>query len=222
MCANLTSPLGTSNLTLIKITKIATGTTAYESSSVAAVYLGASAGSWRLYYQATNGTILELVGTSKAWKAGATLSATDAVAGSPLALSMETAPAINIFYVDSSTSNLFSISYSDGWQTRESDLYRLSFEYITNNSSSVRAYKHRHYQLERNGHLPHRGTEFRPRLPTDILHWGRSTDLRISCNPRRCVHGGGSTECTMGHERYSGTRSNCWYWMVGSSEIVLC
>lgn len=126
ICANLTSPLGTSNLALTKTTKVAESTTAHDSSSLAAVYLGAAAASWRLYYQATNGTILELVGTSKAWKAGATLSETDAVPGSPLTLSMGTAPAINIFYVDSSTSNLFSTSYSDGWQTRESHSSHLS------------------------------------------------------------------------------------------------
>lgn len=110
------------NLQLINNVQIAKGTTAHASSSLVLVYLGTSDG-WRAYYQATNGTILELVGTSAGWKVGATLSAVDAIGGSPLALSMVTSPEMNIFYVDSATSNLFSISYNDGWQARNSPLY---------------------------------------------------------------------------------------------------
>jgi hypothetical protein len=117
ICANFTSALGTNNLTLTKSVQIAAGTTAHSASSLAAAYLGADAGSWRVYYQGTDGTILELVGLAKGWKAGAVLSA-DAVGGSPLSLSMVTAPEMNIFYVDSSTTNLYSVSYNDGWQTR--------------------------------------------------------------------------------------------------------
>ncbi|KAE9379530.1 hypothetical protein N431DRAFT_434493 [Stipitochalara longipes BDJ] len=117
ICANFTSSLGTNTLTLTKSVQIAAGTTAYPSSSLAAAYLGADAGSWRVYYQGTNGTLLELVGLAKGWKAGAVLSTADAVGGSPLSLSMVKPPEMNIFYVDSSTSNLYSISYNDGWQT---------------------------------------------------------------------------------------------------------
>jgi hypothetical protein len=119
ICANFTSALGTSTLTLNKSTQIAAGTTAHPSSSLALVYLGADGGSWRAYYQATNGTLLELVGTTKAWKSGAVLSAAVGVGGSPIALSMVKPPQMNIFYVDSLTSNIFSISYNDGWQTRK-------------------------------------------------------------------------------------------------------
>ncbi|PMD20409.1 hypothetical protein NA56DRAFT_180764 [Hyaloscypha hepaticicola] len=116
ICANFTSSLSTTKLKLINSVQIAAGTTADASSSLAAVYLEASSG-WRAFYQATNGTILELVGTFKGWRAGAVLSTADAIAGSPLALSMLTAPKMNIFYVDSSTSSIYSISYNDGWQT---------------------------------------------------------------------------------------------------------
>lgn len=122
VCANLSSPLGSNNLTLTKNVQIAAGTTAHESTSLASVWLGAAAGSGRVYYQGTNGTLLELVGKSNSWKAGATLSAADAIDGSALALSMVASPNMNIFlfYVDSSTSNLFSISYRSGWGTRKS------------------------------------------------------------------------------------------------------
>jgi hypothetical protein len=119
ICANFTSPLGTNSLTLTKSTQIASGTTAHPSSSLALAYLGADGASWRVYYQSTDGTLLELVGTTKGWKAGAILSAAVAVGGSPISLSMVKAPEINLFYVDAPTSNLFSISYSGGWQTRE-------------------------------------------------------------------------------------------------------
>lgn len=118
ICANFTSSLGTTELKLINSVQIAAGITADASSSLAAVYLEASSG-WRAYYQATNGTILEVVGTFRGWKAGAVLSTADAIGGSPLALSMMTAPEMNIFYVDSSTSSINSISYNNGWQTRK-------------------------------------------------------------------------------------------------------
>lgn len=123
ICANFTSAVDTSSLKLTKNVQIAAGTTAHASSSLALVLVGVS--EWRAYYQATNGTILELVGLTKGWKAGATLSAADAIGGSPLALSMVTSPEMNIFYVDSSTSNLFSISYNDGWNTRNSSLHEV-------------------------------------------------------------------------------------------------
>jgi hypothetical protein len=118
ICANFTSSLGTTKLKLINSVQIAAGTTADASSSLAAVYLEASSG-WRAFYKATNGTILELVGTFKGWRAGAVLSTADAIAGSPLALSMVTAPEMSIFYVDSSTSSIYSVSYNNGWQTRK-------------------------------------------------------------------------------------------------------
>lgn len=119
ICANFTSSLGTNNLLLTKSTQIAAGTTAHPSSSLALAYLGADGGSWRAYYQVSTGALQELVGTTKAWKAGAVLSAATAVGGSPIALSMVKPPLMNIFYVDWSTSNIFSISYNSGWQPRK-------------------------------------------------------------------------------------------------------
>jgi len=49
--------------------------------------------------------------------------AADAVPGSALSISMVPAPNMNIFYVDSSTENLYQIGYgsgSGGWSTRKS------------------------------------------------------------------------------------------------------
>ncbi len=71
-----------------------------------------------MYYQNTNKSLQELVGTGTTWKAGAALDAS-AVAGSSLALSMVSSPDMNIFYVDSKTETLFVINYSGGWKTRK-------------------------------------------------------------------------------------------------------
>jgi hypothetical protein len=122
MMANLTSPINNSTLTLYKSVQIAAGTTVFDSSSLVAVWLGTAAQSWRVYYQGLNGKLLELVGTQSSWKAGASLVA-DAVPGSALSISMVPAPNMNIFYVDSSTENLYQIGYapsSGGWSTRKS------------------------------------------------------------------------------------------------------
>ena len=170
ICANFTSSLGTSTLTLTKSVQIAAGTTAHPSSSLVAVYLGADASSWRVYYQATNGTLLELVGLAKGWKAGAVLATADAVGGSPLSLSMVNAPEMNIFYVDSSTSNLYSISYSGGWQTRMILLSQAQFSWLTNRYSFL-THEHSNHQLERIRHLTRCHTRIRAGISANVLHW---------------------------------------------------
>jgi len=62
---------------------------------------------------------MELVGQTKGWRTGATLSVADPIDGSPLSLSMVASPNMNIFYVDASTKNIFSVSYDGGWKARK-------------------------------------------------------------------------------------------------------
>jgi hypothetical protein len=167
ICANFTSSLGTTKLELISSVQIAVGTTADVSSSLAVVYLAASSG-WRAFYQATNGTILEVVGTFKGWRAGAAFSTADAVGGSPLALSMVTAPEMNIFYVDSSSSSLYSVSYNDGWNTRKFEKSTVSFQY-TADISSIGAHKHCNYKVEWIQHISSRYPRIRTTLHANLL-----------------------------------------------------
>lgn len=115
ICANYSSTLGVTNLTLTKTVTATSNATVHAESQLAAIHLG---GSWRLYYQSTDKTLQELIGTGTTWQTGASLVAS-AIAGSSLAISMVSSPKMNLFYVDSSTSNLFVTSYSRGWITRK-------------------------------------------------------------------------------------------------------
>jgi hypothetical protein len=119
--ANFTSPINTNNIILYNSVQIAAGITVLASSQLVAVWLGITAQSWRVYYQGLDGGLLELIGTQSAWKAGEELVAVP-VAGSALSISIVTPPNMNIFYVDSSTENMYQISYTSGggWSPRKS------------------------------------------------------------------------------------------------------
>lgn len=114
--ANYSSILGGATLNLTKTVQIVASSNVHNSSQLAAIYLGETYG-YRMYYQKTSGVLQEMVGTNDIWNAGVTLSEATASGGSPLSISSVRTPQMNLFYVDSTTNNLFNIPYKGGWQS---------------------------------------------------------------------------------------------------------
>jgi hypothetical protein len=117
VCANLSSSLTSTTLTLTKSIIATANTTSniHPSSQLAAIYIPSGtnlATSYRLYYQTLDSTLQGLVGSEGSWKAGTNLAAST-IAGSArtIPLGVDPAPLLNIFYIDSTTNSLFTINW---------------------------------------------------------------------------------------------------------------
>jgi hypothetical protein len=112
------SPTSTAlNLNTNEIVSSVIKTSVNQDSSLAATYMDDTYG-WRVYYQDSNGIVSELVGNGGNWSTGSLDSYSyQANSGSPIAVSMEAVPGLNIFYVDSSNDDLTYITYGNGWSS---------------------------------------------------------------------------------------------------------
>jgi hypothetical protein len=114
--ASHTNIKSSTTVSLLQTTVIQSSNNVNPSSSLAAIYMDASYG-WRVYYQTTSGSIQELVG-GNSWKTGSILGT--GISGTAITVSMISVPNLNVFYIDSSTSSLYFMAYTNGWSNRSS------------------------------------------------------------------------------------------------------
>jgi hypothetical protein len=109
--ASHTNTESSTTLSLTKTTVIQSGTNVNPSSSIAAIYMGASYG-WNVYYQTTSGIIQELVG-GESWTNGSVLGT--GISGTAITVAMISAPNLNVFYIDSSSTSLYFMAFTSSW-----------------------------------------------------------------------------------------------------------
>lgn len=112
--ASLVNAIGSTGLSLSGTQSIQSGTNVDPLSSIGAIYLDAQWG-YRVYYQTTDGTLQELVG-SNGWNTGEALSF--GISGTPITVAAVTAPDLQVFYINKAINALYFQAYKGGWSAR--------------------------------------------------------------------------------------------------------